>query len=61
MNAAILAFANYTKEFPLETDASKEGLRAELSQNQADGQYHLVIYGTAHKKNYHSPSLSSQH
>ena len=26
MNTPILAFANYTKEFLLETDASKEGL-----------------------------------
>ena len=30
MNAPVLAFANYTKEFPLETDASKEELGALL-------------------------------
>ena len=37
MSAPILAFANYTKEFLLETDASKEGLQAVLSQKQVDG------------------------
>ena len=61
MSAHVLAFANYTKEFLLETDASKEGLGAVLSQKQADGQYHPVTYGSralmAHKKNYHSTKL----
>ena len=33
----ILAFADYTKPFLLETKASKDGLRAVLSQKQADG------------------------
>ena len=37
ISAPILAFADYTKEFLLETDVSKEGLGAVLSQNQADG------------------------
>ena len=36
MTAPILAFANYTKSFLLETDASKEGLGAILSQKQGD-------------------------
>ena len=58
MTAPILAFANYAKEFLLETNASKEGLGAVLSQKQADGQYHPVTYGSralmAHVKNYHS-------
>ena len=57
----ILAFTDYTKDFLLVTDASKEGLEAVLSQKQADGHYHLVVYGsqalTAHKKNYHSTKL----
>ena len=37
MSTLALAFTDYTKEFLLETDASKEGLGAVLSQNQADG------------------------
>ena len=55
MSAPILAFADYTKEFLLETDASKEGLGAILSQKQEDWQYHPVAYGsqalTIHEKN----------
>ena len=61
MTAHILAFADYTKEFLLETDAFKEALGAVLSQKQADGWYHPVAYGsralTAHEKNYHSTKL----
>ena len=37
MNSPVLAFADYTKDFLLETDASKEGLGAVLSQKQDDG------------------------
>ena len=61
MSTPILAFADYTKEFLLKTDASKEGLGAVLSQKQEDGQYHPIAYGsqalTTHKKNYHSTKL----
>ena len=61
MSSPVLAFANYTKDFLLKTDASKEGLGAVLSQKQADRHFHLVAYGrqalTAHKKNYHSTKL----
>ena len=46
MSAPILAFTNYTKEFLLETDASKEGLGAVLSPKQVDSQYHPVAYGS---------------
>ena len=61
MTAPILAFADYTKLFLLETDASKDRLGAVLSQEQEDRQYHPVAYGSrAHmpkKKNYHSTKL----
>ena len=61
MNSPVLAFANYTKDFLLETDASKEGLGAVLSQKQEDGQFHPVAYGsqvlTTHEKNDHSTKL----
>ena len=61
MQSPVLAFANYTKDFLLETDASKEGLGAVLSQKQEDGWFHPVAYGswvlTTHEKNYHSTKL----
>ena len=61
MSSPVLAFADYTKDFLLKMDASKEGLEAVLSQKQADGWFHLVAYGswalTAHEKNYHSTKL----
>ena len=61
INSPVLAFTNYMKDFLLETDASKEGLGAGLSQKQEDGQFHPVAYGsqvlTIHKKNYHSTKL----
>ena len=37
MSAPILAFANYTKEFLLVTDASKEGLEQYFPQNRKMG------------------------
>ena len=46
MSIPVLAFANYMQDFLLETDASKEGLGAVLSQKQADGHYHPVAYGS---------------
>ena len=61
MQSPVLAFADYTKDFLLETDASKEGLGAVLSQKQEDRWFHLVAYGsralTTHEKNYHSMKL----
>ena len=61
MNSPVLAFANYMKDFLLKMDTSEEGLGAVLSQKQADGQFHPVVYGswalTAHEKNYHSTKL----
>ena len=61
MSSPVLAFADYTKDFLLKTNTSKEGLGVVLFQKQADGHYHLVAYGsqvlTAHEKNYHSTKL----
>ena len=61
MNSPVLAFTDYTKDFLLETDTSKEGLGAVLSQKQEGRWFHLVAYGswalTTHEKNYHSNKL----
>ena len=58
MKSPVLAFANYTKDILLETDASKEGLGVVLSQKQEGGWFHPVAYGswvlTTHEKDYHS-------
>ena len=61
MNSPVLAFADYTKDFLLKMDASKEGLGAVLFQKQEDGWFHPVAFGnqalTTHEKNYHSTKL----
>ena len=60
-SAPILVFPNFDKSFLLETDASKEGLGAVLSQKQSDGWYHPIAFGnrslTLVEKNYHSSKL----
>ena len=60
--APILGFADYTKLFLLETDASKDILGAALSQKQADRQYHPNAYGsralTPHKTTITQLNLS---
>ena len=54
----MLAFADFNKQFVLETETSKLGLGAMLSLKQTDGQYHLVANAsqslTVHECNYHS-------
>ena len=61
MTAPILAFADYTKLFLLETDASKDGFGAVMLQKQADRWHHPVTYGsralTPPEKNYRSTKL----
>ena len=57
----VLVFPDFEKPFLLETDASKEGLGAVLSQKQSDRRYHPVAFGsrslTLADKNYHSSKL----
>ena len=61
MTAPVLAFANFEKPFRLETDASRDGLGAVLSQKQSDGKYHPVAYASRSLKGseskYHSSKL----
>ena len=60
-SAPILVFPDFDKTFLLETDTSKEGLGAVLSQKQSDGRYHPVAFRsrslTPLEKNYHSSKL----
>ena len=58
LQAPILAFPDFNKPFLLETDASRRGLGAVLSQKQADGRYHPIAYASCvmneTKQRYHS-------
>ena len=46
LQAPILAFPDFDKPFLLETNASRRGLGAVLSQKQADGRYHPIAYAS---------------
>ena len=50
MTAPVLAFADFEKEFQLETDTSSEGLGAILSQKQPDGKWHPIAFGSRELK-----------
>ena len=61
MTAPVLAFADFKKEFQLETDASSEGLGTILSQKQPDGKWYPIAFGSRELKGeeakYHSSKL----
>ena len=61
MTVPVLAFADFEKEFQLETDASSEGLGAVPSQKQPDGKWHPVAFRSRVRKGgeakYHSSKL----
>ena len=61
MSAPVLAYPDPNREYLLETDASRLGLGAVLSQKQSDGKYHPVAFGSralhGAEVNYHSTKL----
>ena len=61
MSAPVLAYQDPNKEYLLETDTSKLGLGAVLSQKQSDGRYHAMAFGSRAlhgvEINYHSTKL----
>ena len=61
MSAPVLAYPDSNREYLLETDASRLGLGAMLSQRQSDGKYHPVAFGSRAlhgvEVNYHSTKL----
>jgi hypothetical protein len=59
--APVLAFADFTKEFQLETDASEKGLGAVITQLQQDGKRRPVAFASRtlspSERNYHPMKL----
>ena len=45
-SAPVLVFPDFNKPFLLETDVSKQGLGAVLSQKQDDGRYHPIAFSS---------------
>ena len=63
LQAPILSFPDFNKLFLLETNASRRGLGAVLSQKQVDGQYHPIVYASRvmneTEQRYHSKKQES--
>ena len=61
MSTPVLAYPDPNKEYLLETDTSKLGFRAVLSQKQSDGRYLPMAFGSrvlhGAEVNYHSTKL----
>ena len=61
MTAPVLTFADFTKEFWLETDASSDGLGTVLSQKKEDSKWHPVAFRSCELRGgeakYHSLKL----
>ena len=57
MSAPVLVYPDPNKEYLLETDASKLGLGAVLSQKQSDRRFHPVAFGSRALHGNHSTKL----
>ena len=57
MSVPVLAYPDPNKGYLLETDTSRLGLGAVLSQKQSDGKYHPVVFGSRAEVIYHSTKL----
>ena len=61
MSVPVLVFLDFNKPFLLETNKSKEGLGAVLSQKQDDRCYHPLAFGSRtlmpSEQNYHGSKL----
>ena len=60
-SSSVLAFPDFSKELFLETDTSKEGLGAVLSQSEPDGNIRPIAFASrtlqVHEKNYGSTEM----